>query len=476
MNQKNYSFLGEVVIASQVTTNRMEPKRVRNIILLLSGSVALMMTGYGLVMPVFARRLSEFGDGVEELGLMTMSFALAQMIGAPLMGSLADSKGRRPIILLSLAAVTLSYVGYVLAPATIYFILIRAAAGFLSSGLFPAAMGVVADLVSEDRRARWAGIVMGSYAVGMIFGPVIGGVLYDGFGYSAPFILSAVVAFLALVAASFMIPETRTPEMRNREALKTRRERPQQVGKISIWDALPRPLYIFGTLLVIDFINSFSFAFVEPQMIFYFYDVLLWSTTQFGVVVGIYGLASVFGQVGLGQLSDKWGRKPLIIAGLIPNILFFGGLAILTDYYLMMIGAVLAGLGNALISPAANAFYLDITSEEHRSRIVGVKGSFLSLGGVLGPLAVAAVAGIMAPQNVFLIASGSVLVALVLGLIFLREPQHSKAVPPGMDQHTSNQRSLAAQATLRNIVVMASAARSDQLRQTQTRPNHFLPG
>ena len=464
MSGKKDPILGNLVIASQVTTGRMDPNRMRTILLLLSGSVALMMTGYGLVMPVFARRLSEFGDGVEELGLLTMSFALAQMIGAPLMGGLADRRGRRPLILLGLATVTLQYIGYILAPSTLVFILIRGAAGFLSAGLFPAAMGVVADLVPEDRRARWAGIVMGSYAVGMIFGPVIGGVLYDAFGYAAPFILSAIVAFLALVAAFFLIPETRTPEIRNREMLRARHARPQQMEKTTIWDALPRPLYIFITLLAIDFVASFSFAFVEPQMIFYFYDVLDWSTAQFGIVVGIYGIFSVAGQMGLGQLSDKWGRKPLILAGLIPNILFFGGLAVLTEYYPMMILAAVAGLGNALINPAANAFYLDITAEEHRSRIIGVKGSFLSLGGVLGPLAVAAVAGFMAPQHVFWIASGLVFAALILGIVFLREPKHT-APSLSTQEQASSQRSLAAQASLRNIVTMASAARAERRNQ-----------
>jgi MFS family permease len=469
MSELNHPVLGKVVTGAVVASNRMAPQRVRNIILLLSGSVALLMTGYGLVMPVFARRLSEFGDGVEELGLMTMSFALAQMIGAPLMGSLADSKGRRPIILLSLSAVTLSYIGYLLSPSTIFFILIRGAAGFLSAGLFPASMGVVADLVSENQRARWAGIIMGSYAVGMIFGPVIGGVLYDGFGYAAPFISSAVVAFMALTAAFYVVPETRTAELRQREMLRNRRDHPQLEQKLSIWDALPRPIYIFGTLLVIDFISSFSFAFVEPQMIFYFYDVLNWSTTQFGVVVGVYGLAAVFGQIGLGQLSDKWGRKPLIIAGLIPNMIFFAGLAVLTDYYLMMVGAVFAGIGNALIAPAANAFYLDITAEEYRSRIIGVKGSFISLGGVLGPLAVAAVAGLMAPQNVFLIASGLVFLGVILAAVFLREPQRLDSAVSSYQDQGPSQRALAAQATLHNIVMIATAARSE--RQQASRPN-----
>ncbi len=462
MNREKHPLLGEVVPASHVTTSQMSPKRVRTIILLLSGSVALMMTGYGLVMPVFARRLSEFGGGVEELGLMTMAFALAQLIGAPYMGGQADKRGRRPIILLSLVSVSFSYIGYLLAPTTAVFIAVRAAAGFLTSGLFPAAMGVVADLVSEDHRARWAGIVMGSYAVGMIFGPVIGGVLYDGFGFAAPFILSAVVAFMALIAGSLLIPETRTAEIRNREMLRRRHANPQRVGKSSIWDALPRPLLIFGTLLAVDFISAFSFAFVEPQMIFYFYDSLGWTTTQFGVLVGVYGLSTVLGQVGLGQLSDKWGRKPLIIAGLIPNLVFFGGLAVLTNYTAMMVGAVFAGLGNALIAPAANAFYLDITAEEHRSRIIGLKGSFLSLGGVLGPLAVAAVSGLMAPQNVFWIACGLVLVALVLGLFFLQEQKHIVADPRRVPDQSSNQRALAAQAGLHNIVIVAAASRAER--------------
>jgi MFS family permease len=231
--------------------------------------------------------------------------------------------------------------------------------------------------------------------------------------------------------------------------------------KSSLWAALPRPLTVFGTLLVIDFISSFSFAFVEPQMIFYFYDVLDWSTAQFGLLVGVYGMFSVAGQMGLGQLSDRWGRKPLIVAGLIPNILFFAGLAVLTDFYAMMIAAALAGLGNALINPAANAFYLDITAEEHRSRIIGVKGSFLSLGGVLGPLAVAAVAGLMAPQHVFWIASGLVFFALLLGVAFLREPRRATQTV-GTQEQTSTERSLAAQANLRNIVALASASRAER--------------
>ncbi len=470
MKPAPHPILGEVVQAEIISTNQMEPGRIRRIILLLSGSVALMMTGYGIIMPVFARRLGEFGDGVEELGYMTMAFALAQLIGAPLWGGVADRRGRRPIILGALTAVTLAYIGYLLAPNTAAIIAIRAAAGLLTAGLFPAAMGVVSDITPPTDRARWVGIVMGSYAVGMIFGPALGGFLYDGWGYAAPFTLSAMVAFCALVAAYFMIPETRTRAIRWRATLLERRNSPQTTTeKLSLWAVLPRPLYLISALLLIDFIGSFGFAFVEPQMVFYFYDTLQWSTLQFGIVVGFYGVVMVIGQMFLGQLSDQFGRKPLILAGLLLNVLFYIGLAVITNFYVMMIGAALAGLGNALMNPAISAFYLDITAEKHRSRIIGVKESSLALGGVLGPLAVAAVAGWVAPQGVFWLASGLTVVTLILGAIFLRESQ-PKATPVfGLQAEIASQRALAAQASLRGIVLHASQVRA---RQTTSYPTH----
>jgi len=458
---KQHPILGEVIPAFHVSSNQMEPGRIRNIILLLSGSVALMMTGYGIIMPVFARRLGEFGDGVEELGYMTMAFALAQLIGAPLWGGFADRRGRRPIILIALTSVTLAYCGYLLAPDTWVIIAIRGAAGFMTAGLFPAAMGGGADIVLEKDRARWVGIVMGSYAVGMIFGPALGGFLYDGWGYSAPFMLSAVVAFMALLAAFFMIPETRPPEVRKRQLLRSRRAAPQkQLENQSLWAVLPRPLYLIGALLFIDFVGSFGFAFVEPQMVFYFYDTLDWTTVQFGIVVGVYGVVMVIGQMFLGQLSDKWGRKPIIILGLLPNVLFYGGLAVISNFYVMMIGAALAGLGNALMNPAISSFYLDITADEHRSRVIGVKESSLALGGVLGPLAVAAVSGLVSPQGVFWIAAGLVGFTVILGGVFLREPRRTQTEALGVQEEISSQRALAAQASLRGIVMRANISRA----------------
>jgi DHA1 family tetracycline resistance protein-like MFS transporter len=233
--------LGEVVAAQRVITYAPSPRRVRSIIILLAGSVALMMTGVGIIIPIFARRIDELGGGVQALGLMIMSFALAQFLAAPFMGSLADRYGRRPFVLLSLAAFAVANIGFLLASSLAAFTIVRALEGALTAGLYPAAMGIVGDVAPEDERGRWIGIVMAGYGAGFILGPVLGGLLYDWLGYAAPFLASALMATLALVAAAILIPETRTQSMRDRERLWKRREKDKAlVPDESLSSSLPR--------------------------------------------------------------------------------------------------------------------------------------------------------------------------------------------------------------------------------------------
>lgn len=399
------------------TQSQTTPQRARTIIYLLAASVALMMTGFGIIMPVFARRLGEFGDGVAALGWMAMAFSLSQMIAAPFAGALADRFGRRPIVLVSLAAFALTNVGYLLATSTGVFIGVRFVGGLLTAGLFPAAMAIVADIVPEDERGKWIGIVMGGYAVGMVFGPAIGGVLYDGWGFAAPFVTSAGLALAALLFAALLVPETLPP----------RESRPagngdQSPARESVWQALPRPLTIFATLLFVDFVMVFSFAFIEPQMVFYFYDDLGWSTTQFGVVVGAYGLAMVVGQTALGQLSDRFGRRPMMLLGMLFNFSLFVTMAFFTSFPVYLTIAAVSGLGVSLFNPAINAFFLDITAAAHRSRVMGIKESALGLGGVLGPLLVVFASRVMTGPQIFLAAGATVLLGALLAALILREP------------------------------------------------------
>jgi MFS family permease len=211
---------------------------------------------------------------------------------------------------------------------------------------------------------------------------------------------------------------------------------------------------------LLDFIGVFAFAFIEPEMVFYFYDELDWSTVQFGIIVGAYGLAMVLGQVGLGQASDRFGRKPVIIVGLLLTTSFYFGLAIFTWFPIAFLLAFIAGMGAALTAPALNAYYLDITTEAHKSRVMGIKESSVALGGVLGPLAVVAVSGLTTPQGVFIVAGILMVATAGAAFVVLKEPRQIDSETEGdIVSDCSQQRALTAEATLQGLVLNASRSR-----------------
>ncbi len=466
---KNHAHMGKIMQATQVTTSGTDPGRARIIIIFLAICTALQMTSYGMIFPLFARKIGDFGDSVAVLATSVMAYSLAGMIAAPFMGSLADRFGRRPLILGSFAVFTAAFMGYYLAATSMVFIVIRGLAGALTAGLGPATMGLVADIAPEDERARWIGVIGGGTSAGFIIGPVVGGLLYDKWGYGPPFLASIGMALLTLLITFLTIPETHTSEERRREALYQKRsarlapERGTATStslnaSVSFMASLPRPLLAFGTLLFINLSMIFAWFFIDPQLPFYVFDELGWSTAQFGAAISFYGWATLIGSLVLGQSSDKLGRKPILIVGLILHSAQYVGLMLTNAYWVIIVAFIVAGLGEALLNPALSAAYLDITPEEHRSRAMGIKGAVGSLGSLLAPALVVIIVGYVPPQSVFLISAALILATALLVFIALRLPERTEAARD-LTWEVSQERLMAAQSVLHNVTVSAVTAR-----------------
>ena len=134
----------------------------------------------------------------------------------------------------------------------------------------------------------------------------------------------------------------------------------------------------------------------------------------------------MFGEFALGQLSDRLGRKPVLVLGLALFSAQFIGLVIFRDVTWIVVSFILAGLGNALYDPALSAIILDITPAEHTAGMLGLKSTAGSLGSMLGPALVVLLTPFMSRQVGFLIATTLVFMLTLASGLILRPPERLK--------------------------------------------------
>ncbi len=399
----------------------------------LAACIALQMTSFVIILPLFARRFSEFGAGVAELGTSEIAYALAATVCAPLMGALADRIGRRPVVLVGLAVYVLAFTGYLFAYSATAFIIIRGLAGALTAGLIPAATGMVADLAPADRRAQWIGVLSGGASFGWIAGPILGGVLFDNWGYSTALEVSIVVAAAALLIALLGVQETRSRaglgEVQPAEIEAPPRRTDLRASLLFSRASLPASLGTLSLVLFIYLSVMFAWAFVEPRFMFYAYDDLGWSSSTVGFLMSTYGLALMISEFGLGNLSDRLGRRPVIVVGLALFLAQFAGMAFARDRGLVAASFIIAGFGNGLYDPALSASILDVTPAAHRARMLGLKATFGSIGSILGPALAVASTPLMPPQGTFTLATGLVLAVAVLTVVAWQAPSGRQSGP-----------------------------------------------
>ena len=272
------------------------PKRITTALAFLSGCIALLMTGFGIIVPVFPLRLEALGLGAETLALMEGAFGLGMFLFSTPIGTLADRIGRKPIVLISLSGFIVTNLVLATVNIPLVFILIRFVEGVSISGLMPASMAMMGDTVPREKRGRWIGFITAAQAAGFALGPGIGGFLYQAWGFSSAFLILGILLYSAL------------------------------------------------------------------------------------------------------------------------NV----GMLLLHQYALLIGAATVTGIGNALLIPALSTIYLGATTEQNRSQVMGIRGTAISLGILLGPLTQALASPWITPQMTFAIGIALSLVITLVAFVVLK--------------------------------------------------------
>lgn len=194
---------------------RLLPRRNAAIAFILVTALLDVMS-MGIVIPVLPQLIetlsgSSSGAGLWN-GLFVALWAGMQFVCSPIIGSLSDRFGRRPVILISICGLMLDYVLMALAPNLWWLAVGRLLAGVTSSS-FTSVFAYMADITAPEDRARGYGLIGAAFSAGFVAGPLLGGILGE-VSLRAPFWVAAGMSALAFIYGVFVLPESLPPEKR----------------------------------------------------------------------------------------------------------------------------------------------------------------------------------------------------------------------------------------------------------------------
>ncbi|MDC3420864.1 MFS transporter [Aquibacillus koreensis] len=331
----------------------------------------LVMVGFGIIIPVMPFYAEELGASPTELGILMAIYSLMQFIFAPMWGRLSDRIGRKPVIMIGIFGLSLSF--FILALSTHLWMLFvaRIIGGILSAANMPTVMAYVADITSEEDRAKGMGIIGAATGLGFIFGPAIGGV-FTNINLHTPFYIAGFVSLLTLILVFLVLKES----LHHSDRKAVVRE------KLS-WERIVRdPL---ATLYFLQLFISLSLSGLEATFAYFAAKRAGIDSVTLGYIFMIMGLASAAVQGSMGRLTKKYGETTIIQAGILISALGFGLILFIENFTMAAIFLAIFGVGNGVIRPSVSSL-LTKKSKAGYGTTTGYLSSFDSLGRIIGPV------------------------------------------------------------------------------------------
>ena len=343
-------------------------------------TVLIDIIGFGLILPVMPTLLMELtGEGVSRAaiygGWLTFVYAVMQFLFAPILGNLSDRFGRRPVLLIAIAALGVDYLILGFAPNLGWLFLGRAIAGMAGASFTPA-YAYVADITPPERRAQNFGLVSGAFGVGFIVGPALGGLL-GGLGPRAPFFAAALLSLANFAYGYFVLAESLPLERRRPFAWR----RANPLGTLLQMREQPVVLGLLGAL----FLWMVGHQVMPATWTFYTKFRFGWSEATIGLSLALAGLVMATSQVTLLRvLVPRLGERRAALIGISIAGLGYLGYATATASW-MMFAWLATWFFGAIVMPSTNALMSHRIAADAQGELQGAVASLYSLSSIVGP-------------------------------------------------------------------------------------------
>jgi DHA1 family tetracycline resistance protein-like MFS transporter len=357
-----------------------QPKVRRAAIAFILVTAVLDIVAMGIVIPVLPHLIEEFVGSNARAGLLNGVFvalwAGMQFLASPVIGSLSDQYGRRPVILLSCAGLAADYVLMALAPNLWWLAVGRLVAGVTSSS-FTTIYAYMADITEPEKRARAYGLIGAAFSGGFVLGPVLGGFLGE-FGPRVPFWVAGALSGVAFLYGLFILPESLPLE--KRMPFSWRRANP--VGAMIL---LKRHAELAG-LAIVNFLLYFAHHVFSAVFVLYAGLRYGWGPWQVGALLAMVGVLDMIVQgVLVGPASKRFGDRATMIFGLCGGAV---GIALM-GWAPTGVAFIVAMFPNALwglAMPTLQSLMTRRVGESEQGQLQGANMSVASIAGVASPL------------------------------------------------------------------------------------------
>lgn len=440
-------------MAEQSTENTLDFKKLVPVLVV----VLVDILGLTILIPILPYYAITFGADALIIGLVAAAYPAMQFMFVPILGSLSDRIGRKPVLATAQMGTFISLMILGFSNALWMIFLSRILDGITGANL-ATAQSVITDSTDDANRAKGLGLIGATFGIGFIFGPVLSGLALwvSGNNYSAPAFLAAGFAFVSFLLTTFMLEETHPPEKRGLPDPSRKRNFRR------MWEFMIHPT--LGILFLFVFLNQVVFGMFQITFAPFTLNKLGLNSLGNVIFFTAFGIVSTVMQGGFaGPLNKRFGERKLVFAGLLlfgTGFLLAGftptqpvswysrdalilelqqGTETSTDedlaekiqllppegaeqgnfsLYYLLIAFIPVSVGIGVFSPNVSSLLTKRADKTQIGEVLGVSAAFTALGSVFGPIVGGGIFDFLGPNWVYLVAG--IASYLLFALIFMK--------------------------------------------------------
>jgi MFS family permease len=343
---------------------------LRKNLLMLFAAGLFFWSGLASLLPTLPLYIEHIGASKQEIGIVMGSFAIGMLLFRPAMGTLADIRGRKIVLLIGMSAGAIAPLGYLFIKTILPLMVIRAFHGISIAAFATAYITLVSDLAPEHRRGEIVGYMSLVSPLGVGIGPAIGGFVQVTIGYTPLFLSSAALCSLGLLC---IIPIVNPPVIK-----KPNNSKNDNFLQILISPRVRIPaIVLLLSGLTLGSLHTFISLFIKSTGV----------DLNAGLFFTAAAVSSFSCRLFTGKASDQYGRGLFVTISLIAYTLSIICVWQANNSFMFLLGALMEGAASGTLIPMISVLMTDRALPHERGRIFGVSLMGFDIGlAVAGPI------------------------------------------------------------------------------------------